>query len=256
MYNNSHICYTSEDSVGKKNSLVEIVTNDLRTKIKDNVFTGYRLPSEPELATKFNVSRNTVRQALASLEAEGFINRKHGSGTFISQHVINIGTRLDEVWDFAEMIRNSGFSPSVQHVELSLIIPSELISGKLSLSENDEVLRTANIFLADEMPVIYCVDYIPAKIIRSAYEEKELHGPVYEFLSKRCQQLVEQNITEILPMTADKELSKFLSCAPGSPIHYFRELALNKNDQPVMYSDEYYCPEHFSFNIVRKMIYS
>ncbi|MGB2965004.1 MAG: GntR family transcriptional regulator [Anaerolineales bacterium] len=241
--------------MSKRNSLVEIVTNDLRTKIKKDTFSGYRLPSEPELALKFDVSRNTIRQALTSLEAEGIINRKHGAGTFISQHVINIGNRLDEVWDFEEMIKNSGFSPSIQHVELSLIAPSELVTNKLSLSKGDEVLRTANIFLADEMPVIYCVDYIPARIIRSAYEENELYGPVYEFLKKRCHQLVEQNITEILSVISDNELSEFLSCAPGSPIHYFRELALNENDEPIMYSDEYYCPEHFSFYIVRKMIY-
>ena len=240
----------------KRDSIAEIITDDLRSKIKANFFPGDRLPSEPDLAHQFDVSRNTIRQALTSLESEGIIHRKHGAGTFISKHVNNIGNRLDEVWYFPEMIRNSGFTPSTQHIDLSLITPSELIVNKLSLSNSEEVLRTANIFLADEMPVIYCVDYIPATIIRSAYEEAELHGPVYEFLRKRCGQLVEQNITEILTTTANEELSGYLACTTGSPLHYFRELALNKNDEPIMYSDEYYCPERFSFKIVRKMINS
>ncbi len=46
---------------------------------------GDRLPSEPALVGRFGVSRATVRQALAHLEAEGFIVRRQGSGTFVAE---------------------------------------------------------------------------------------------------------------------------------------------------------------------------
>ncbi|GAK49936.1 transcriptional repressor [Candidatus Moduliflexus flocculans] len=45
---------------------------------------GQKIPSENELITQFNVSRNTVRQALSELVNEGFIYKKHGSGSFFS----------------------------------------------------------------------------------------------------------------------------------------------------------------------------
>lgn len=238
----------------KRGSIVKEVVNDLRSKIKGEDFKDNRLPSEPDLAIQFGVSRNTIRQALIELEAESMINRKHGVGTYINERVINIGTRLEEVQDFVEIIENSGFSPNVRHVKLSLITPSKTIAKKLCLSEHEEVLRTANIFLADGEPVIYCVDYIPSKLVRSAYNDQELYGPVYKFLKKRCNQQVERNITEVIPINVQKELSEYLSCEPGSPAHYFKELALNVDDEPIMYSDEYYLPEYFSFNVVRKMI--
>ena len=39
-----------------------------------------RLPPEIRLAEHFGVSRSTMRDALATLEREGFINRIHGIG--------------------------------------------------------------------------------------------------------------------------------------------------------------------------------
>ena len=38
---------------------------------------GDLLPSEAELAVRYNVSRNTLRKALSLLEGEGIIHRKH-----------------------------------------------------------------------------------------------------------------------------------------------------------------------------------
>jgi len=46
---------------------------------------GERLPSERELATKFEVSRPTVRDALAALEADDLIVTRRGAGAFVAQ---------------------------------------------------------------------------------------------------------------------------------------------------------------------------
>lgn len=43
-----------------------------------------KIPSENELVERFQVSRNTVRQALGELNDEGFIYKKQGLGTFFS----------------------------------------------------------------------------------------------------------------------------------------------------------------------------
>ena len=44
---------------------------------------GSFLPSEADLATRFGVTRMTVRQALAGLAAQGIIERRHGHGTIV-----------------------------------------------------------------------------------------------------------------------------------------------------------------------------
>jgi len=55
----------------------------LRERLREGAYpAGRPLPSEPKLAEEFGVSRTTVRRALARLEEEQLIVRRHGSGTF------------------------------------------------------------------------------------------------------------------------------------------------------------------------------
>src|ERR1035441_4244118 len=55
-------------------SITHQITDDLRTKIEDGTHgPGALLPSEPELAHKYGVSRQTARSALRALEQEGLI---------------------------------------------------------------------------------------------------------------------------------------------------------------------------------------
>lgn len=46
---------------------------------------GDKLPAERELAEQFNVSRNSVREALRELDLLGLIESRHGEGTFVRQ---------------------------------------------------------------------------------------------------------------------------------------------------------------------------
>jgi len=46
---------------------------------------GDRLPSERELAERFKVSRNSVRDALRTLEAKGLVEIRQGDGTYIRE---------------------------------------------------------------------------------------------------------------------------------------------------------------------------
>jgi GntR family phosphonate transport system transcriptional regulator len=57
---------------------------------------GTRLPAEGELAERFGVHRNTVRQAVAALAAEHLVVSRRGSGTFVAEHTVlvhRIGAR-------------------------------------------------------------------------------------------------------------------------------------------------------------------
>lgn len=231
------------------------VTARIRALIEEEQFQDGRLPSEPELALMLQASRATIRQALASLAEEGLIIRKHGIGTFVNERVLNIPTRLEEVWDFAEMIALSGYTPDVQHLELTLGPAPDRVAQQLALDgESREVITTANVFFADASPVIYCLDIIPAELVTQAYREEELHGPVYQFLEKRCGQRLSHNIAEVQPVVADDKLADLLQCERGSPLHFFRETGFNRAGAAIVYSEEYYRPDFFSFSVIRKKI--
>ena len=78
-----------------------------------------RLPRESVLSEKMGISRTQLRDILASLEREGFITRRHGVGTIINRHVLNVTTRMDIEVEFLDMIRQSGHEPGVAFVQVS-----------------------------------------------------------------------------------------------------------------------------------------
>lgn len=74
-----------------------LIAEELRREIVTGVrIPGTRLPAEGELAERFGVHRNTVRQAVAALAAEHLVVARRGSGTFVAEHTVlvhRIGAR-------------------------------------------------------------------------------------------------------------------------------------------------------------------
>jgi DNA-binding LacI/PurR family transcriptional regulator len=60
------------------------VTSLLRSEVQSGAF-GDRLPAENELATKYRISRMTLRRALAALAEEGLLDPRQGAGTFVRE---------------------------------------------------------------------------------------------------------------------------------------------------------------------------
>src|SRR4051794_38312422 len=59
---------------------------DLREALAVGTYNqGEKLPSENDLVETFGASRPTVRRALAQLEADGLVERRAGSGTYVSR---------------------------------------------------------------------------------------------------------------------------------------------------------------------------
>jgi len=61
------------------------IKETIRKQILDGSYSVHsKLPSERELIALFEVSRITVRQALAELQREGLVFKINGKGTFVS----------------------------------------------------------------------------------------------------------------------------------------------------------------------------
>ncbi|MCA4132570.1 phosphonate metabolism transcriptional regulator PhnF [Arthrobacter sp. M4] len=77
-----------------------LIADQLRSEIVDGSFAPEtKMPTEGELADRFGVHRNTIRQSIAVLVEEGLVARRQGSGTFVVPHTllvhrIGLRTRL------------------------------------------------------------------------------------------------------------------------------------------------------------------
>jgi GntR family transcriptional regulator, transcriptional repressor for pyruvate dehydrogenase complex len=64
----------------------EIVQRVILSQIEEGLLQpGQRLPSVVDLSTSFGVGRSTIREALSALKATGWIDVKHGGGTFVNK---------------------------------------------------------------------------------------------------------------------------------------------------------------------------
>lgn len=63
----------------------QVISRELATEILTGKFrAGSRLPSETQLVKRFGVSRPTISHALRALQEDGLIERRPGSGTYVS----------------------------------------------------------------------------------------------------------------------------------------------------------------------------
>ena len=81
--------------------------------IRANLEVGARFPSERKLAPRLGVSRASLSQALAVLEAQGFVDVRHGGGIFLRRSngfggtlhkLVERRARLPEVLEARELL--------------------------------------------------------------------------------------------------------------------------------------------------------
>ena len=71
----------------KKKAISESVADQLRLAIlRGEVAVGERLPPERELAPRFGTNRNTLREAIRSLEAQGLVVARQGDGVRVADY--------------------------------------------------------------------------------------------------------------------------------------------------------------------------
>ena len=120
------------------------------------VKVGDLLPSEAELCRSYDISRNTVRQAIGALEEEGFVVRKRGKGTFVTDP----NTRRKGVqYSFTTEISQLGKTPSSTLVDFAVITPSPKIVTLMGLEPGVKVYRFTRVRNVDGEPLILETSY-------------------------------------------------------------------------------------------------
>jgi len=236
--------------------LSEEVTQMLLNEIRNGRYSNVkRLPPEVILAQELGVSRNLLRDCLTSLEREGFISRKHGVGTVINKHVLNVTTRMDLEVEFLTMVERAGYEARIAKVNIYKELCSKEVADKLDIKEKDLVYRVERIITADERPAIFCIDHIALNLIKKEnYDETRLKRPIFDFLEVECETWVYLDLTQVKAVLADGRLSDRLKVDKGSPLLYMDETGYDFYGKPVLYSQEYYVEGILKHTVLRKKI--
>lgn len=78
--------FTMENRMERRPKLSERVVSSIREKILTGQYApGAKLPTESKLTELFGVSRTVVREAVASLSADGLVEPRQGAGVFVRE---------------------------------------------------------------------------------------------------------------------------------------------------------------------------
>ena len=231
------------------------VRQQLLAELTDGLYADcQRLPRESVLAEKMGISRTQLRDVLASLEREGFITRRHGVGTIINRHVLDVPVRMDIEVEFLDMIRQSGHEAAVAFVHVSEGTADEKIAASLRLPEGTPVIRVARLCTADGRPAIYCEDVVEKALAGDDYTVQDCRRPIFHFLQTFCGVSPYLDLTEVRPAAADARLGEILQVPVGTPLLRMDEVDYDIDGNPVLCSDQYFVDGILPLTVFRKKL--
>ncbi|QPC86931.1 GntR family transcriptional regulator [Mesorhizobium sp. NBSH29] len=96
----------------RRPKLSERVVQALREQIlSGEILAGQKLPTESQLTATFAVSRTVIREAMASLAADGLVEARQGAGVFVMEHAslafgtisLDIGKKISQALNVLEV---------------------------------------------------------------------------------------------------------------------------------------------------------
>jgi GntR family transcriptional regulator len=239
-------------------SLTDQVKHHIRDLIVHGEFPDGRIPPEMELAEALGVSRTTVRDALSRLEMEGAISRRQGAGTFVNDPVLQIRSRLDEIWGYAAMLEAHGFTPSTRVIEVDNLSADALVNSTtaddLQLVADESLLLVTKLFLENDAPVILTRNSIPHRLLAEPYMPDDLARPLYEFLDLFSRQHLAYYLTDIVPVAADARTAELLKVEPGTPLVSFDEVGYDESNEPIVKAHSYFRDDLLRLRLLRRRV--
>lgn len=217
----------------------------VRSDIASGVYPVHsRIPSEQELCETYQVSRVTVRKALAELTQEGLLNRHQGKGTFVG--VPRLCKDLKDVNSFHEACRMMGRVPGARVIHAQVVHATEADQADLLCGEMDQVVEIVRLRLADDMPVMLETNRFPI-----AYEyllREDLTGSLYGVLKDHDIE-AQQALHEISLCYANAAQARQLEVSAGDALLNLREVIYDQHGRPLHTSLQLIRGDRFTFRI-------
>jgi GntR family transcriptional regulator len=178
---------------------------------------GQRLPSEPSICAHFEVSRTTVRQALAELEAEGMIRRERGRGTFIAQPR-STSWLLQSSHGFFDEATAAGRSVTSILLRREKAPLPPWASDALKLPVGSDGVVLGRLRWVDDQLVMYVINYLPAYLAGTVMEADLETGSLYRVLEERQGLSVSGGRRVVEAVSARDDLARLLKVEPDTPL--------------------------------------
>ena len=172
-----------------------------------NLQEGDKLLAEPDLSIKYKVSRSTIRRAILELVNDGYLEKIHGKGTFVTNPKVQL--YISGFLSYRdEMEKNQvRHRTEIRCCELMGNISSKVVK-KLNLESDDQVYYVERIRYYEDDPILIERTYLPQKV----------------FFGFDCQALQDQSIYRVFESYNVHSVDGDESYWPYLPKEYEKEL--------------------------------
>jgi GntR family transcriptional regulator len=196
----------------------------------ESLRVGDAIPSERKLSLDFHVSRLTVRAALEELAREGFLERRHGAGTFVSEPKIAQQLTLTS---FSEDMRRRGMVAGSRALELKPMHAGARLGRALAVSPDARVLRIQRLRLADGEPMAIETLHVPAALVPRLTRARLEGASFYELLERDYGIVIAAGVQTIEPTVTNEQESALLGVPLHSPAFLFERTSRTDDGQTV-----------------------
>nr|MBR4280110.1 GntR family transcriptional regulator [Clostridia bacterium] len=216
----------------------------IRADIASGVYAVHsRIPSEAELGDTYQVSRVTVRKALAELTREGLLRRMQGKGTYVCAP--RLKTNLREITSFHEACLMMGCAPGTKVISSGIAQADEELRQKLA-ADSDDVVEIVRLRMADDTPVMLETNCFSMKY--AALLRENLCGSLYHLLSKQGIEAA-SGVHEISLCYATAQQAKILEVEVGTALLQLEQTIFDQHGVPLHTSHQVIRGDRFTFRI-------
>lgn len=226
----------------------ELVARQLRSLITSGEYVvGQSLPSESALCVQYEVSRGPVRQALASLSAEGLVQLSQGRPAVVRSQ--DAAQTLDTFTPFSQWARRTGREAGSKTLEVSRRRASSSAVDALGIDADDFVVEIVRVRYLDSEPTMIERSVFVDTVGSLLFDFDTDSGSITDYLTGRGVRF--DSMSHVLDaVAADSVDADSLGVASGSPLLRERRTSRDQNGHAFEYADDRYRSDQVVFSIV------
>jgi GntR family transcriptional regulator len=208
----------------------QVLTRQRVLELIEQLQVGEAIPSERRLSSDLGISRLTVRAALDDLVRDGYLERRHGAGTFVSEPKIAQQLTLTS---FSEDMRRRGMVAGSRTIELREMHAGAAVGRALNISPDARVMLIRRLRLADGEPMALETLHVPAAIVPGLTRELLEDSSFYDLLEREYGVVIATGTQSIEPTVTNEEESELLSVPLHSPAFLFERTSRTESGETV-----------------------
>lgn len=217
----------------------------LRDEISNGTLSpGARLPGEHKLAESFEVSRITIRRALDSLAADGWIEKRAGAGSIVLRRAAEEQRIAADFATLIPQLVEMDRTTTARLLSFSYGPATEAVADALGLAAGDRVQTAVRVRYFGEQPFSHLTTHVP-EMIAESYDEADLATqPLFRLLERSGVAVASAHQT-VTAALAVPNVAEALNVSVGAPLLFVQRIVRDKDGRGVEYLSALYRPELF-----------